>query len=240
MLGVNALLKSAHRLQGWVEQRFPNWAHRRHHHKWERKWADPEYNPFWKTDRPQKELVEATSSGWFAKNQRVIDVGCGNGEVSWWLAEQGYTVLGLDYSAAAIDNCRRRSAGTSNAPTFEVADFCSTSLRLEPAGSVIDRGCFHRIAENSRPIFALNIAAATVEGGHFVLLAGTFQHPQFLHYPYVRSERELREHVEEIFGRYFAIERAEPGVINAAEGEQAMPAVAFWMVRKPESPTRQG
>ena len=232
MLALNALLKSAHRLQGWFEQRFPKWAHRRHRRKWERKWADPEYNPFWKTDRPQKELVEATSSGWFAKNQRVIDVGCGNGEVSWWLAEQGYTVLGLDYSAAAIDNCRR-SAGRSSAPTFEVADFCSTDLGLEPAGSVIDRGCFHRIAKNSRAIFARNIAAATVEGGHFLLLAGTFQHPKFLHYPDVRSEQELREHVEKIFGRYFAIERAEPAVINAAEGEQAMPAVAFWMVRKP-------
>ncbi len=76
------------------------------------------------------------------------------------------------------------------------------------------------------------VATATVDGGHFLLLAGIFQHPKFLHSPDVRSENELREHVEKIFSRYFTIEQAEPALINAAGGEQAMPAVAFWMVRR--------
>jgi len=138
----------ASRLQGWIEQLFPNWTHRRHRHRWERQWLKPEFSPFWKTDQPQKELVDAIESGWFPKNQRVIDVGCGNGEVSRWLAGQGFAVLGLDYSAAAIENCRRLSAGHPNAPIFEVADLCDEDLRLEPAFSLIDRGCFHRIVGN--------------------------------------------------------------------------------------------
>ena len=224
--------KLASRLQGWIEQLFPNWIHRRHRHHWERQWRNPEFSPWWKTNQPQKELVEAIDSGWFPKNQRIIDVGCGNGEVSRWLAGQGFAVLGLDYSAAVIENCRRLSAGHPNAPIFEVADLCDKDLRLEPAFSLIDRGCFHRIVENLRPVFAQNIARAAVEGGHFLLVAGTFQDARVVNYGGGRFEPQLREHVGEIFGNYFTIKRAEPAVINATEGQETRPAVAFWMVRK--------
>ncbi len=234
---MNNRRKLASWLQGGIEQLFPNWTHRRHRHRWERRWLNPEFIPFWKTAQPQKELVEAIDSGWFPKNQRVIDVGCGKGEVSRWLAAQGFAVLGLDYSAAAIENCRRLSAGHPNAPTFDVADLCDKDLRLVPAFSLIDRGCFHRIVGNLRPVFAQNIAHATVEGGHFLLLAGTFQDARVVNYGGVRSEQELREHVGAIFGKHFIIERAEPALINASEGQDATPAVAFWMVRKSKSST---
>src|ERR1700693_3516121 len=106
----------ASRAQGCIAHLFPNGTPRRHRHRWERRWLNPEFSPFWKTAQPQKELVEAIDSGWFPKNQRVIDVGCGNGEVSWWLAGQGFAVVGLDYSAAAIENCRLLSAGRPNEP----------------------------------------------------------------------------------------------------------------------------
>jgi len=227
----------ASRLQGCIERLFPNWMHQRHRHRWERQWLNPEFSPFWKTNQPQRELVEAIDSGWFPKNQRVIDVGCGNGEVSRWLAAQGFAVLGLDYSAVAIENCRRLAAGHPNSPNFEVADLCDEDLRLEPAFSLIDRGCFHRIVGNLRSVFAQNIAHATVEGGHFLLLAGTFQDPRVVNYSGVRSEQQLREHVGEIFGNHFIMERAEPASINARDDQEATPAVAFWMVRKSKSPT---
>ena len=87
--------------------------------------------------------------------------------------------------------------------------------------------------------FAQNIARITVEDGHFLLIAGTFQDPRVVHYGGLRSERQLREHVEEIFGNYFVIERAEPALINAVAGRKGMSGVAFWMVRKSKSPTSE-
>jgi SAM-dependent methyltransferase len=215
-----------------MEQLFPNWTHRRYLQKWERRWLNPQFSRFWRTDQPQKELVEAIESGWFPKNQRVVDVGCGNGQVSRWLAGQGFSVLGLDYSAAAIENCRRLSASQPNPPVFEVADLCGEELRVEPVFSLFDRGCFHRIVASLRHVFAQNIARITIEGGHFLLLAGTFQDARFVNYSGARSERQLRDHVGEIFGDHFVIERANAAVINASESQEGMPAVAFWMVRK--------
>lgn len=222
------------RAQGWLERRFPDWAHRQHLQKWDRKWSNPGFNPFWKTEQPQKELISAVQSGWFSKGQKFLDIGCGNGEVSRWLANEGFSVTGVDYSAAAIENCRRVSEGQENAPEFRVADLCDPSLRLEPVANLIDRGCFHRIAEKSLPVFVQNLARATVKGGHFLLLAGTFQRSDFTHYRGARSEDQLEDHVERVFGEFFTVDRAEPTVINSANDEAAMPAVAFWMTRNGE------
>lgn len=232
MLGMYRLRKFLDWTGGWLERQFPDWAHRRHLRKWDRQWKNPEFNPFWKTDKPQREFLEAINSGWFAQTERIIDLGCGNGEVSRWLAEKGFKVLGVDYSRAAVENCRRLSATQPNAPAFEVADLCDPDLHLEPAHGLIDRGCFHRIPEKFLPVFAENVARATIPGGHFLLLSGTFQRADFSHYRGARSEEQLKDHVERLFGTYFTIERAESASINAGEGKESMPAMAFWMTRE--------
>ncbi len=221
------------RLNSYLELLLPEWSHRRDWKRWERRWRNPDFSPFWKTDQPPPEVLAAVESGWFPKGQRIIDLGCGNGEISRWLSAHGLNVQGIDYSAAAIENCRRLSAGNPNAPSFEVADLCRPNLRLEPALNLIDRGCFHRIVARLRPLFALNVARATLAGGHFLLLAGTFQDVRLARNSAVRSEQELREHVAKIFGTYFIIERSEPTAIKATEGNEDTAALAFWMIRKP-------
>ena len=101
----------ASRLRGKIQELFPKWTHLRDRYRWERRWLNPEFSPFCKTDEPQKEVIGAVESGWFPTNQRVIDLGCGSGEICRWLAGQGFAVLGLDYSAAAIASAHRLSAG---------------------------------------------------------------------------------------------------------------------------------
>jgi hypothetical protein len=46
----------------------------------------------------------------------------------------------------------------------------------------------------------------------------------------------LKERVQSLFSEYFDIARADSAVINASQDQEAMPAVAFWMVRKAEAP----
>ncbi len=82
-------------LNGLIEDRFPNWSHLRHRDRWERKRARPGFQPFWRTEEPQKEWVEAIESGWFAKDDTVYDLGCGAGESTRWLNRCGFSALGL-------------------------------------------------------------------------------------------------------------------------------------------------
>jgi len=221
-----------------LESRFPNWSHVRHQARWERKWARPDYNPFWRTEDPQKELVEAIETGWFPKEDWIYDIGCGAGESSRWLGEQGLSTLGLDFSAAAIDICRRL-AGNNERLRFEVIDICAEEMSLKPAAAMLDRGCFHQIPEHFRPAYVRNAARLIQPGGHFLLIAATYQRDGYRSNPHARSEEKLGQEVEQLFRQHFQIERTEPTTINTSDRGEGMPAVAFWMSRHGELSARQ-
>jgi hypothetical protein len=88
-------------LRGKIQKFFPNWTHLRDRYRLERRWLDPEFTPFWKTDGPQKEIVAAVESGWFPKINAL----------STWVAEAvrfagGW--LGRVLRSAASTIARRR------------------------------------------------------------------------------------------------------------------------------------
>lgn len=219
------------RVQGLVEDRLPHWAHFYHRRKWDRKWSRPDYKPFWRTDAPQKELVEAIASGWFRKDDCILDIGCGGGEVSRWLAGNGFATLGIDYSLTAVNICRQLSGEMNLKLRFEIVDICGEVGQFEPMASVVDRGCFHRIPKRFQPIYVRSLARLTSAGAHFLLIAATYQRRGFTHHRDVRSVERLHREMEQLFGDYFSIERAESTMINADEGREPMPAAAFWMMR---------
>jgi len=75
---------------------------------------------------PQKEdphpwLVENL---WRVKRGRALDVACGMGRDSIWLAQQGFRVHGVDFSAVALRAARERAArlGVLDRVQFVVAD----------------------------------------------------------------------------------------------------------------------
>src|ERR671917_145389 len=77
--------------------------------------------PPWSIGEPQPELAALIEQGKF--HGEVLDVGCGEAAISLYLAERGFTTVGLDLSPTAIDLARAEAAkrGLSNA-SFEVAD----------------------------------------------------------------------------------------------------------------------
>ncbi len=53
---------------------------------------------------------------------RALDVACGEGRNAVWLAEQGWTVTGVDFSPVGLDKGRRLAAGRHVDVRFELAD----------------------------------------------------------------------------------------------------------------------
>src|SRR5438128_2550453 len=75
---------------------------------------------------PRPELVRGVADGTL-KPGRALDLGCGTGDNTIFLAQHGCTVTGLDYAPSAIAKARRKAADAGVTVDFVVDDL--TKLR---------------------------------------------------------------------------------------------------------------
>ena len=75
----------------------------------------------WDTNRPSVELQRVLREECL-EPCRAIELGCGTGTNSVWLAQQGFEVVGVDLAPAAIDRARQRAAAAGVTVDFRVAD----------------------------------------------------------------------------------------------------------------------
>lgn len=103
---------------------------------------------------------------------RVLDLGCGTGINSVWLAQHGFDVTGLDLSPTAVSMAEKRASAQEASIHFIVGDFLQTELsgRFD---LVFDRGCFHSFdSEDLKSTCAARIAASLAEDGLWISLIG--------------------------------------------------------------------
>lgn len=103
-------------------------------------------------DEPPTEEFLRVLRQWRPAPASVVDLGCGSGTLARALAGLGYTVLGVDQSAVAIDLARARTAPGS-ACVFQVVDILGPDP-LPAADLVVERGVLHtRCSPRSRTEF---------------------------------------------------------------------------------------
>ena len=61
-------------------------------------------------------------------NARVLDIGCGTGPVSCFLAKQGYSVDGFDISQTVIELARAKAKDLGLDIHYSVDDICCVSI----------------------------------------------------------------------------------------------------------------
>jgi 2-polyprenyl-3-methyl-5-hydroxy-6-metoxy-1,4-benzoquinol methylase len=50
-----------------------------------------------------KEFLDSLPS-----NSSVLDIGCGSGEITAWLAQNGFKVVGIDFAQSAIEKAKSK------------------------------------------------------------------------------------------------------------------------------------
>ncbi|HVE06411.1 MAG TPA: methyltransferase domain-containing protein [Paraburkholderia sp.] len=107
----------------------------------------------------------------FAARQTPVPVlipGCGNAWEARWLAEQGWPVQAIDFSAAAVEHARAQLG--PHASLVELADFFRWRPPATP-GWIYERAFFCALPPARRADYAQRMAELLPDGG---LLAGFF------------------------------------------------------------------
>lgn len=195
---------------------------------WESKWARTDFWPAWLVEDVPNELKEAVDQQWFSPAGSLLDIGCGNGQWANWLAQQGFVVVGIDFAPSAMR--RARAAYPENERLqFRTMDIC----RATPDHAfmaLFDRGCFHLIPEQQRPLYIQNVAQAAAPNAHFLLLHRSWGSRHISESPDELEKRNqyIIDQIEQDFQPMFEIVRTKPIVYRPPD----TPGIAVWMVRR--------
>jgi SAM-dependent methyltransferase len=165
--------------------------------------------PPWSIGEPQPELAELIGQGKFKGD--VLDVGCGEAAVSLYLAERGFTTVGLDLSPTAIELAKAEAAkrGLTNA-SFEVADISAFNGYDNRFGTIVDSTLFHSIPVEAREGYQQSIVRAAAPGAsYYALVFDRAGLPEGPANPV--TEDELRDAV----AKYWVIDEIRPARIHA-------------------------
>ena len=137
---------------------------------WRRTYSSTPYRKLpWFSPRPYPWVREAVEAGWLRPGGRVLDVGCGAGTNSLFLARSGYRASGVDLAPAAIVAAQRRAAHRKLAIDFRVGDALRLPFPPRRFEGLVDVGCFHTIPIALRRAYSKELARVTRAGGRYVL-----------------------------------------------------------------------
>jgi SAM-dependent methyltransferase len=122
---------------------------------------------WWHLSSPSPELLAAVDEGLIAPPGRVLDLGCGLGVELAELASRGFEAVGVDVSSEAIARARQLHSRVD----FQVADVLSLPFQSDSFDVLLDRGCFHYIAEPDRRRYETEAWRVLRPGGRFLLRA---------------------------------------------------------------------
>lgn len=155
--------------------------------------------PPWETGQPSQELARVIAEERIAPC-RVIDLGCGSGINSVWLAQQGFDVTGVDVTPLAIERARERAAEAGVRVRFVLDDVLDLRERYEPFPFFFDRGCYHSVRDPGVEAFLRTLQRITALGSLGLVLAGNAREPPPEGQgPPVVSAEEIRAELGSVF-----------------------------------------
>ncbi len=156
---------------------------------------------------------------------RALDLGCGTGTNSVYLARHGWDVVGVDFSALASRRAVRRARQAGTPCTFYQADVSDLDFLRQPFDLALDIGCLHSVPRANWPRVAAELERLVRPGGVLML------------YAFVRDERDsvaargiTPAEVRQTFAPGFEMVREESGA------DPGGPRSAWYWLRRAGGP----
>ncbi len=153
----------------------------------------------WDIGRADFNLIDIVNNQPIEKG-KALDVGCGFGHNSLWLAQCGFWVTGVDVSKVAVQQAKENASRIGANCMFLSLDFFREDVPGLPFNFIFDRGCFHSYdSDDERKRFAERVGYHLDEAGLWLSLIGSTDEPSRGPGPPRRSARDIVVAVEPFF-----------------------------------------
>jgi SAM-dependent methyltransferase len=123
-------------------------------------------------------LVELVEGPQKLESGRALDLGCGAGRNTVYLARHGWEAIGIDMIARAIDKARSKAVGAAAPARFLQGDVTRLA-DLDIGGGydlIIDSGCYKSLSGKQRDAYAAGVTRVTAPEA-LLLMAGCTRLP---------------------------------------------------------------
>ena len=103
--------------------------------------------------------------------RRALELGCGVGRFSRYVAQQGVAITGIDFSSVAISRARASVANDLQKPEFMVGDVTQLDHVAGPFDISFDVGCFHCLDSAGQRKYVLEVHRLLAPGGAHLIWA---------------------------------------------------------------------
>jgi SAM-dependent methyltransferase len=179
--------------------------------------------PPWEIGRPQAAFVDAADQ----VRGRVLDAGCGTGELALMAAAHGLDATGIDAASSAIRIARERCIERGLTAHFMVGD----ALRLAefvspPYDTVLDSGLLHVFDAADRHRYVAQLGNVMASGARYMALCFSEREPGVW-----GPHRLTRDDLRDAFAGGWVVESIEPSMFVLADLPNFGPTAEAWFLR---------
>ncbi len=167
----------------------------------------------WELGKPRPILVEYVEKGLITKG-KALDICCGAGTNTIYLAQSGFDVTGIDISLTAIEIAKTKAKKAKVNINFLKESFIDLPFKDAEFDFVFDMGCFHHVEVEERVKFIAGVHRVLKKGGVYILtcfsyrngpgwnhftrqqivdlFSGLFELGEFRHYPSLEGDGYIR------------------------------------------------
>ena len=176
-----------------------NWVLMSDYSEWDRYYREyPLEELGWELGKPRPILVEYLQKGVLPKGGKALDLCCGAGTNTVYLAQNGYGTTGIDISLTALRMAKKKADHANVGLGFVKASFTDLSFANNQFVLIYDMGCFHHVKVEDRGKFISGVHRVLGEDGFYMLTCFSYRNGlEWNHF--------TRQQLRELFGGYFVL-----------------------------------
>jgi SAM-dependent methyltransferase len=175
----------------------------------------------WDTGAPAPELKRVVEEG-LVRPCRTVELGCGTGESTIYLAQKGFEVTAIDVAPTALGLAAEKAARAGVRVRWVLADVLALP-ELPTFDLVFDRGCYHNVRYVNAPGFVGSLRGLSHAGTRCLILSLNRDSP-----PGVR-EQTMRDD----FSAWYDFEWLRDSGVEDRDGKVRRESWSLMLRRKP-------